>query len=205
MTFASLGGRENFGRLGRAAAVTCLVIGTVHRIHVSLHVIRQGMSRAIHWKPFSFSRLSILAYVHSPFNDHGEPVSGLLDRTLRLKAAFVRFFCPSIICIVSRSLSHWKWPGHGSSRRPRHQRHWSRNRWGADQPFGSDCPWQPWRNGRLSIKGYLSSQFSPFSTFSNLRNLERLALVFASRKSEAPWLGGVLPVKQPCYLFHAMD
>ena len=150
MTFAPLGGRENFGRLGRAAAVTCLVIGTVHRIHVSLHVIRQRMSRAIHRKPFSFSRLSILAYVHSPFNDHGEPVSSLLDRTLRLKAAFVRFFCPSIICIVSRSLSHWKWPGHGSSRRPRHQQHWSRNRWAADQPFGSNCPWQPWGNGRLS-------------------------------------------------------
>ena len=153
------------------------------------------MSRAIHRKPFSLSRLSVLAYNHSPFNDHGEPVSSLLDRTLRLKAAFVRFFCPSIICFVSRSLSHWKWPGHGSSRRPRHQRHWSKNRWGADQPFGSDCPWQPWRNGRLS-KGYLSSHFSPFSTFSNLRNLERLALVFAARKSEAPWLGGVLPVKQ---------
>ena len=103
MTFAPLGGRENFGRLGRAAAVTCLVIGTVHRIHVSLHVIRQGMSRAIHRKPFSFSRLSILAYVHSPFNDHGEPVSSLLDRTLRLKAAVVRFFAhPSYV--LSRGL-----------------------------------------------------------------------------------------------------
>ena len=120
------------------------------------------------------------------------------------ESSFCLIFCPSIICFVSKSLSHWKWPGHGSSRRPRHQRHWSKNRWGADQPFGSDCPWQPWRNGRLS-KGYLSSHFSPFSTFSNLRNLERLALVFAARKSEAPWLGGVLPVKQPCYLFHAMD
>ena len=108
MTFAPLGGRENFGRLGRAAAVTCLVIGTVHRIHVSLHVIRQRMSRAIHRKPFSFSRLSILAYVHSPFNDHGEPVSSLLDRTLRLRRLLSDFSAPPSLsrdlCLIESDL-----------------------------------------------------------------------------------------------------
>ena len=40
------------------AAVTCLVIGVARWIHVSLHVFRRCMSRPIHRKPFSLSRLS---------------------------------------------------------------------------------------------------------------------------------------------------
>ena len=100
------------------------------------------MSRAIHRKPFSFSRLSILAYVHSPFNDHGEPVSSLLDRSLRLKARCLSA-SPHYSPFSGVFLVENNWPGHGSSRRLPHQRRWSRSHWGANQPSGSGCPSQP--------------------------------------------------------------
>ena len=75
---------------GRLAAVTCLVIGVAHGF-MYLYMLSGG--GACHGQfignPFPFHDFPSSSPSHSPFNDHGEPVSSLLDRSLRLKARYL--------------------------------------------------------------------------------------------------------------------
>lgn len=153
--------------------------------------------------PFPFHDFPSSSPSHSPFNDHGEPVSSLLDRSLRLKARCLSA-SPHYSPFSGVFLVENNWPGHGSSRRLPHQRRWSRSHWGANQPSGSGCPWPPGQRNRfwfdfLVLNYVVKSEFDMYflkTKEAHLRYLERLALILSSREAESPGLRVVLPGKE---------